>query len=64
MIRLPDDVGYLRELVAKTAVKLVVFDPLVAYLPAKVNSWSDQSLRGALAPLAALAQEQTAQPCC
>jgi hypothetical protein len=58
VIRLPDDVGLLRELVAKTAAKLVVFDPLMAYLPAKVNSWSDQSLRGALAPLASLAQEQ------
>jgi RecA-family ATPase len=58
VIRLPDDVGLLRELVAKTAAKLVVIDPLVAYLPAKVNSWQDQSLRGALAPLAALAQEQ------
>ena len=32
----------------------------MAYLPAKVNSWQDQSLRGALAPLAALAQEQGA----
>jgi hypothetical protein len=50
-------------LVAKTAAKLIVIDPLVAYLPAKVNSWQDQSLRGALAPLAALAQEQ-AQLCC
>lgn len=57
-IRLPDDVGYLRELIARTATKLVVFDPLVAYLPAKINSWQDQSLRGALAPLAAVAQEQ------
>jgi hypothetical protein len=57
-VRLPDDVGYLRGLIARTAAKLVVFDPLVAYLPAKVNSWQDQSLRGALAPLAALAQEQ------
>jgi hypothetical protein len=57
-ISLPDDIGYLRELVAKAAVKLVVFDPLVAYLPTKVNSWQDQSLRGALAPLAALAQKQ------
>jgi AAA domain len=57
-ISLPDDIGYLSQLVAKAAVRLVVFDPLVAYLPAKVNSWQDQSLRGALAPLAALAQEQ------
>ena len=57
MIRLPDDIGYLSELVTQAAAKLVVFDPLVAYLPGKVNSWQDQSLRGALAPLAALAQE-------
>jgi putative DNA primase/helicase len=57
-ISLPDDVRYLRQLVAKAAVRLVVFDPFVAYLPGKVNSWQDQSLRGALAPLAALAQEQ------
>lgn len=57
-VRLPDDVGYLGELIATSAAKLVVFDPLVAYLPAKVNTWQDQSLRGALAPLATLAQEQ------
>jgi RecA-family ATPase len=57
-IRLPNDVGYLRELIRRAEAKLVVFDPLVAYLPAKVNTWQDQSLRGALAPLAALAQEQ------
>jgi hypothetical protein len=59
-ISLPDDIGYLSQLVAKAGVRLVVFDPLMAYLPAKVNSWQDQSLRGALAPLAALAQEQGA----
>jgi RecA-family ATPase len=59
-ISLPDDIGYLRQLMAKATVRLVVFDPLVAYLPAKVNSWQDQSRRGALAPLAALAQEQAA----
>lgn len=57
-ISLPDDIGYLRQLVAKAGVRLIVFDPFVAYLPGKVNSWQDQSLRGALAPLAALAQEQ------
>src|SRR5262249_8837957 len=59
-IRLPDDVSYLDELVASTEAGLVVFDPLVAYLPAKGNSCQDQSLRGALAPLAALARERDA----
>lgn len=57
-VRLPDDVDYLRELITRTTAKLVVFDPLVAYLPARVNTWQDHSLRAALAPLAALAEEQ------
>ena len=57
-VRLPDDVGFLRQLITSADAKLVVFDPLVAYLPARVNTWQDQSLRGALAPLAALAEEQ------
>jgi RecA-family ATPase len=56
-IRLPDDVARLGELVATAGVKLIVIDPLVAHLPAKVNSWQ---VRGALAPLAALAEEQEA----
>jgi hypothetical protein len=57
-VRLPDDVDYLRELITTTAAKLVVFDPLVAYLPARVNTWHDHSLRAALAPPAGLAEEQ------
>ena len=57
-IRLPDDVDYLRELITRTRARLVVFDLLVAYLPARVNTWQDHSLRAALAPLAALAEEQ------
>jgi AAA domain len=57
-IRIPDDVSYLGHLVERTQASLVVVDPLVAYLPMKVNSWQDQSLRGALAPLAGLARER------
>ena len=63
VIRLPDDVGLLRELVAKTAAKLVVFDPLMAYLPAKVNSWSDQSLRERWLRSRPWLRSR-AQPCC
>jgi hypothetical protein len=57
-VQLPDDLGYLRELITLTTAKLVVFDPLVAYLPTRVNTWQDHSLRAALAPLAGLAEEQ------
>jgi hypothetical protein len=51
-LRLSDNLDWLDELVSDSAAKLVVFDPLVAFLPGKVNSWNDQSVRGALAPLA------------
>jgi hypothetical protein len=60
LIRLPDDIGCLSELVRQTGAKLLVVDPLVAHLPTQVNTWQDQSVRGALAPLAALAEEHQA----
>ncbi len=55
-LRLPDDVQELDRLVAASGARLVVVDPLVAHLPAEVNSWRDQSVRLALAPLHALAE--------
>ena len=36
--------------------RLVVIDPLMAYLDSTVNSWSDQHVRAAFAPLTALAE--------
>lgn len=60
LIRLPDEIGYLDALVTEVKAKLVVIDPLVAHLPQRVNSWQDQSVRGALAPLAALAEKRQA----
>ena len=35
--------------------KLVVIDPLMAYLPAEINSYRDQDIRRSLSPLAAMA---------
>jgi AAA domain len=57
LIRLPDDLDRLGELVSQVGAKLVVVDPLVAHLPERVNSWQDQSVRTALAPLHRLAEE-------
>jgi hypothetical protein len=57
-LRLPDDLDALERLVEEREAQLVVIDPLVAYLPAEVNSWRDQSVRWALAPLRLLAQRQ------
>jgi hypothetical protein len=54
----PDDVDKLDERVCATGAKLVVIDPLMAHLPAQVNSWRDQSVRSALAPLYRMATER------
>jgi hypothetical protein len=57
-IALPDDVARLDALVAYYRAQLVVIDPLMAHLPEGVNSWRDQSVRRALAPLARMAAER------
>jgi hypothetical protein len=43
-----------------SSARLVIIDPLMAYLGAKTNSWRDQDMRRALAPLAAIAQRYSA----
>lgn len=53
---LPDDVPLLAEMVREHDAQLVVIDPLSAHLPGKVNTWQDQSVRLALAPVAQLAE--------
>lgn len=55
---LPDGIDILEGLVTFTDSKLVVIDPLTAHLASGVNSWQDQSIRTALAPLHTLAEEQ------
>jgi RecA-family ATPase len=53
----PADVGKLRKLVQERNTGLVVVDPLAAHLAGGINSWKDQEVRTALAPLSALAEE-------
>jgi AAA domain len=55
---IPDDAAELERLVAERQADLVIVDPLVAHLPGEINSWHDQSIRLALAPLHALAERQ------
>jgi AAA domain len=55
---IPDDVAELESLVADCQAELVIVDPLVAHLPGEINTWRDQSIRLALAPLHALAERQ------
>src|SRR5579872_1477961 len=54
-ISLPLDEAILEAAIARVGAKLVVIDPLMAYLDVKVNSWRDQDVRGALSPLGRLA---------
>ena len=57
-LTIPDDMGELERLVAETQARLVIVDPLVAHLPAQIDSHKDQSVRRALAPLYRLAESQ------
>jgi len=54
---MPQDLDVLKLLVVETGAHLVVVDPLTAFLASSVDSYRDQDVRGALAPLARLAEE-------
>jgi hypothetical protein len=53
----PDDCGHILEAIRRMKAKLVIIDPLTAYLAAQTNSHRDQDIRRALHPLAILAQQ-------
>jgi AAA domain len=53
---LPSDLAAIEAAIARVDAALVIIDPLMAYLDATVNSWRDQDVRRALAPLARLAE--------
>jgi hypothetical protein len=55
-VLLPRDIPVIERLIWEVQARLVVTDPLMAYLDMKVNSWRDQDVRSALAPMAALAE--------
>jgi hypothetical protein len=57
-LRLPDDTAALEAAIQEEAAVFVSIDPLTAHLPAEVNSWRDQSVRLALAPLHRMAERQ------
>ena len=55
-LRIPTQVGVLAQNIARTGARLVVIDPVVAFLAPSVNNSNDQSVRQALYPLARLAE--------
>jgi putative DNA primase/helicase len=56
-VRFPADTKSLEAIESAHGVRLVVIDPLSAHLATGVDSFKDQSIREALAPLAALAED-------
>lgn len=54
---LPVNLDAVRQAIHAHAARLVVIDPLMAYLDARVNAQRDQDIRRALRPFAALAEK-------
>jgi hypothetical protein len=59
-IAIPDDLAALEVAIERLEAALVVIDPLMAHLPGNVNSYRDQDVRRALAPLARIAERTDA----
>jgi Bifunctional DNA primase/polymerase, N-terminal/AAA domain len=56
-ISFPRDARQLREIIATTRARVVIFDQLLDNLDAGVDDWRSKAVRRALAPVRALAQE-------
>ncbi len=56
-LSLPSHINFLDRALTRTGARLVVIDPVVAFLDRGILSASDESIRRALAPLARLAQK-------
>jgi hypothetical protein len=57
-VSLPGDIDEIAQGVRRYDAKLLIVDPVVAALPADINSHRDQDVRAVLAPLRKLAEEQ------
>lgn len=57
LLSFPRDLGIFREAIEKRGARLVVVDPLNAFLSREVDSHRDQDIRGVLAPFETIAEE-------
>ena len=57
LVSIPEDLGVLREAIDSVKARLVVIEPLVAFISLQAHAHNDQQIRRALAPLAKLAEE-------
>jgi archaellum biogenesis ATPase FlaH len=53
----PRDLNAMRELIIKRGARLVIIDPLSAFLSGEVDSYRDQDIRSVLAPVENIAEE-------
>jgi hypothetical protein len=56
LLSIPEDLGLIEKGIRRVGARLVVVDPLMAFLSGDTNSHRDQDVRRALAPLAGLAE--------
>jgi hypothetical protein len=57
-VMFPDRVSELRDVIRKYEAKLVILDPILAFVPTIYDSHKDQDTRNVLAPLTELAQSE------
>ena len=57
---IPKDADLIRDAIVQTGARLVILDPLAAFLDGSVNSWNNQHVRRALTPLAQVAEQTSA----
>jgi hypothetical protein len=55
-LSVPEDIPLIEREVRRVEAKLVIVDPLMAFLPKKIDAHKDQDVRRALAPLASMAE--------
>src|SRR5215217_468432 len=56
MLSLPEDIPLIEREIRRVEAKLVIVDPLMAFLPKKIDAHKDQDVRRALAPFASMAE--------
>ncbi len=56
-LTLPADTGALLETITAYGIELLIIDPINAYLDTKTDSHNDRSIRGALGPIVAAAED-------
>jgi hypothetical protein len=55
-LSLPEDIPLIEHEIRRVEAKLVIVDPLMAFLPKKIDAHKDQDVRRALAPFASMAE--------